>query len=197
VAKMTKSMAKKVGKKKKDPKAPKKWSNAFIYFSKEMRKQVKEENPDMESTDIMRHLGKLWSKVKGTRKAEKYDKMVDEDKKRYEKEMEGYTPGEGYEKKEKKSPKSKSAYILWCADNRARVKEENDNPEFGEMSKLLGTEWKKVKKEEGKEFKKYVKKAAEEKEKMEKEKESVKKVDKKKPNKKKSVKEESEDEDDE
>jgi hypothetical protein len=35
-----------------------------------------------------------------------------------------------------------SAYILWCKDNRERVKTENPEAKFGEVSKLLGAEWK-------------------------------------------------------
>jgi structure-specific recognition protein 1 len=41
--------------------------------------------------------------------------------------------------KKKRTP---SAYILWTQDNRARVKKQNPEAKFGEISKLLGAEWK-------------------------------------------------------
>jgi len=52
--------------------------------------------------------------------------------------------------------KPRSAYILWCIDNLIRLREENNNPEFGEMNIIMMTKWKLIKKENGDEYKKYV-----------------------------------------
>eukprot|EP00543_Licmophora_paradoxa_P003446 CAMPEP_0202448528 /NCGR_PEP_ID=MMETSP1360-20130828/7347_1 /ASSEMBLY_ACC=CAM_ASM_000848 /TAXON_ID=515479 /ORGANISM="Licmophora paradoxa, Strain CCMP2313" /LENGTH=338 /DNA_ID=CAMNT_0049066155 /DNA_START=576 /DNA_END=1592 /DNA_ORIENTATION=+ len=44
----------------KDPSAPKRPMSAFLYFSQERRKQIKNENPSMKNTEISRILGDIW-----------------------------------------------------------------------------------------------------------------------------------------
>jgi HMG (high mobility group) box len=44
----------------KDPSAPKRPMSAFLYFSQEKRRQIKEANPNMRNTEISRVLGELW-----------------------------------------------------------------------------------------------------------------------------------------
>ena len=111
----------------KDPNAPKKNNNIFILYCNENRDIVKTENPDMKSTEITTHLGKMWNEVKEKAGPEykKYEKLAKKEKERYESEMVGYKPPEGFEKTEKKAPHAKSAYVLWCNANRKRIDQEN------------------------------------------------------------------------
>jgi hypothetical protein len=201
---LTKTMAKRVGKKPKDPNAPKKNLNSFLLYCADFRAQVKEENPEMKSTEITTELGKMWQKVKAKngKDYQKYEKQAKKEKEKYEKIMEDYTPPEGFEntKKEKKSPRSKNAYQLWCDDNRKKIESENypedwegdKTKKFGEMSKHMGDAWNAVKDADGKEYKKYKAQAEKLKEELAKgKKKSVKKVEKKgkKKSEKKSKKE--------
>jgi hypothetical protein len=205
IKKLSTAMVKKVGKKKKDPNAPKGVRNAFILFNKDYREKMKKKNPDLKSTELLTKLGEKWreEKAKNSDIYKKYEKLSAKDKIRHKEEMDDYEPPEEFKKAGKKSPKAKTAYILWCAANRAKIQEENfgdekGNKVFGEMSKLLGDKWKEIKEEKGKEYKKYVKLAEEEKEKFKENEKSEKKEKKKsvkKDNKKKKVeKDESEDE---
>lgn len=44
----------------KDPSAPKRPMSAFLYFSQERRRIIKERNPGMRNTDVSRVLGEMW-----------------------------------------------------------------------------------------------------------------------------------------
>jgi len=93
----------------------------------------------------------------------KYDDKAEEDKQRYKKEMEGYTPPEGLEasspkkggkkKKDKDAPKgASSAYMHFAKAKRAQIKEENPEATFGGLGKLIGEAWKEVTDEEKKKY---------------------------------------------
>lgn len=69
-------------------KKSKRAKTAYNYFIMDMRNEVKEGNPDMDSREIMSELGKLWGDIKGTSKAKKYEKLSLEDKKRVQAEKE-------------------------------------------------------------------------------------------------------------
>mmetsp|Transcript_26414 Transcript_26414/g.47903 ORF Transcript_26414/g.47903 Transcript_26414/m.47903 type:complete len:364 (+) Transcript_26414:341-1432(+) len=45
---------------KKDPSAPKRPMSAFLYFSQEKRRGIKEKNPGMRNTEVSRVLGEMW-----------------------------------------------------------------------------------------------------------------------------------------
>ena len=177
----------------KDPNAPKRAKNGYLFFTIEKRTEFKTENPDLKPTEITKKLSEEWNKIKGTSKAKKWMDMAQEDKERYEEDKKNFTPTEGFEKEEKKK-KSKSAYMLWCADNRERVKEENNEllesmtkkEAFGQMSKLMGAEWKEAKQDKDV-FKEYSERAKEANSDDDEEKSPKKK---KKSNKKKVVKKE-------
>jgi len=81
-------------------------------------------------------------------------------------------------KKEKdpNAPKRpKSAYFFFMDDVRARIKKENPDKSIGELAKVMGLEWNKIKEDSPKEFEKYNKKAAEDKARYEKAMEAYKK----------------------
>jgi hypothetical protein len=78
-----------VNKKKfKDPNMPKKPMTPFIFFNKENIDEYKRKNPNEKVyvTKIVKKSGEDWKKLKENEK-EKYIKMSDKDKKRYEKEI--------------------------------------------------------------------------------------------------------------
>ena len=74
-------------KKKKDKDAPKKARSAYIFFCTDKRDYYKKKNPELKPTEITAELGAAWKKIKETKKADKYRKLAEEDKRRYENEM--------------------------------------------------------------------------------------------------------------
>ena len=133
-----KDIISKKGKKKlKDPNAPKRGKNGYIFFCGYMRTKVKEEMQNMsdevvQPKDITRELGKRWKTLKESKKKkdkelyEKCQKESENDKKRYNEEMKEYVPPSDEEleamatakkekkktekpKKEKKTEKPKKA----------------------------------------------------------------------------------------
>lgn len=76
---------------KKDPNAPKKALNGFMFFAKDKRESIVQENPEAKPTEITKLMGEAW---RGMSDAEKqpYLDMRDKDKIRYEKEMAKYKP---------------------------------------------------------------------------------------------------------
>ena len=159
---------KKRAKKAKD--APKNAKSAYMFFCQEMRASVKEENPELSPKDITTKLGAMWKEIKDNEEeVEKYNQMAATDKDRYKEEMANYVPSEGEAesdnensdkkgkkttKKPKDAPKNaKSAYIFFCADKRAEVKEENPELSAKEITIKLGEMWKEIKDTE--EAKKY------------------------------------------
>ena len=148
VEKSVDSAEKKESKKeKKDPKAPKGAKNAYIFFCNDARAEVKKENPEMKSTDIVKKMGEMWKEISSKKKTE-YQEMASDDKKRYAEEIEGYEPKDGFKspkktKKEKSdAPKrARSAYIFFCTEKREEVK---NNPKISNSDILseLGKMWK-------------------------------------------------------
>ncbi len=136
----------------KDPSKPKRARGAYIYFSsdKEVREQIKKDNPEAKSSDIMKLIGSLWSSDKyknhhdeGEHKdkkgpfdyqpaADKYLRKAAKDKDRYAQEMSGYTPDPSFAKpvkaktvKEKPAPKrARTAYMFFCMEKRGDAKKE-------------------------------------------------------------------------
>ena len=95
------------GSAKKDPNAPKGAKNAYIFFCADNREQVKEENSEMSSKEIISELARLWKEADEDVKAE-YQEKAAQDKQRYQEEMEEYSDGEKEEKSPKKEEKKTS-----------------------------------------------------------------------------------------
>lgn len=92
----TKKSAKKSSGGKKDPNKPKNPRSAYIFFCSEKREQVKNENPDLKTTDVTSKLGELWRELKDDKdrsdELANYNDMAEEDKIRYEREVSTYVP---------------------------------------------------------------------------------------------------------
>lgn len=82
--------------------------SAYIFYTKTMREQVKEDNPDVDYKEVTKILSEMWKEVKEDEEEhEKYKAMAAIDKLRYEEEMETYVPSDEDEEAEKKPRKKK------------------------------------------------------------------------------------------
>ena len=153
----------------KDPNKPKRARSAYIFYSQEVRPQVKLEMPGEKAPDVTREIAARWKELKqSTKKAdktkvEKYTKMAEDDKKRAVEEMESFTPSTDEEiaatkpkrgrkttstKKSDKPKKGRTAYNFFCAENRQHVKEDNPDADSKQVTKLLSELWKEVKEDD-------------------------------------------------
>jgi hypothetical protein len=93
--------------KKKDPNAPKRGMNAFIFYSCNRRPQLKTQNPDWGFDEFGKAIGAEWGQMNEKQKA-KYTKKAEKDKMRFDREMENYDPPSEEEpakgKRKKKDP---------------------------------------------------------------------------------------------
>lgn len=65
---------------------PKKVTSSFFVFLSQNRLRIKQENPDMSVCELGKAAGQEWKTLSDTDKME-YDKLIEEDRKRYNKEM--------------------------------------------------------------------------------------------------------------
>ncbi|XP_070712626.1 high mobility group protein B2a [Pempheris klunzingeri] len=79
----------KMGKKKKDPNAPKRPPSAFFVFCSDHRPRIKEENPGISIGDIAKKLGELWATQSAKDKAPYVAKAL-KLKEKYEKDVAAY-----------------------------------------------------------------------------------------------------------
>lgn len=153
---------------------PKRPMSAYLFFCKEKRAEIKEENPSMKATEVTSELGRLWYQVKETDEVEQYNELAKADKERYAAEMVDAPPKEPKEKKERKKKatvessdgeskeekpkkkrakkakksgpkKPKSAYLYFCEEKRGEVKDANPEMKPTEITSELGRLWNKIK----------------------------------------------------
>ena len=74
---------------KKDPLQPKRSKTSYMFFCEEHRAAVLKKNPNAKLGDVSKALGTQWKGLSDKRKS-KFVKMAEEDKSRYEKDMESY-----------------------------------------------------------------------------------------------------------
>jgi len=123
----------------KDPNAPKKPLSAYFLFSQEERLKVKEENPEFSIIDVAKEIGRRWATVDPVLKAT-YEKKYQEAKELYDIEMGPYKTQK--KKKDPNAPKQPmSAYLIFSAEQRSKVKDENPSLTFIEIAKELGRRW--------------------------------------------------------
>jgi hypothetical protein len=107
-------------------------------------------------------------KAMNEKEMKKFSKKAEQDKLRYQEEMKHYIPVEeegGKKKKAKKDPnapkRNMSAYFLYSIFARSQVKTDNPTAAFGDIARLISTQFKALNE---KEKKKWEKKAVEDKE---------------------------------
>lgn len=140
---------KKRARRKKDPNAPKRAMSAFMFFSNDIRQQVKEDRPDLAFLQIASEIGRRWQAL-AEEGRKKYQEMANKDKARYEDEKKDYIPDPnlqltgagGRKKKDPNAPKrSLSAYLFYCAEYREAVKNKNPEKKITEVASILADQW--------------------------------------------------------
>lgn len=138
---------------KKDPSAPKSQRTAYVLYCNDHRANVKAENPEISFMEVNKILGAMWKNADDKEK-EKYKKLSEQDKIRFEKEMESYVPGKvkapaiadkpkkTMKKKDPDAPKKpKSAFMFYSQVHRSGVKEENPDLGIKEINAILKENW--------------------------------------------------------
>jgi hypothetical protein len=90
---------------KKDPNAPKGALSAYMFFCKDKRAELKDEQPDLAPKDVMAALGVAWAELKNDDEEEvaRFQELAEADKERYQTEKDAYnSEGESDEEKPKK-----------------------------------------------------------------------------------------------
>lgn len=150
-------------KEKKPEDYPKAALSSYFIFVNEHRDQVKEKNPNWKLTQVLSEVGAMWKALSDDEKA-RYQKLADEDKKRFDADMEAYlakggsvfkrggkaTKGKRAKKeKDPNAPKrAMSAYFYFAGDYRTK---HAGVPAKQQMSEA-GAAWGKMSEEEKKPY---------------------------------------------
>lgn len=114
----------------KDPNAPKKPMNGFMFYCNEVRTAKKSKGEKI----TVKEIGEAWKKLSVSSKT-KYVNMASHDKQRYESEMEEYGPVVK-QTKDKVPKRKKSGWDMFCKENRA-----NYEGNTRDVTKQMGEEW--------------------------------------------------------
>uniref|UniRef100_UPI0037E86D26 high mobility group protein B1-like n=1 Tax=Semicossyphus pulcher TaxID=241346 RepID=UPI0037E86D26 len=154
----------------KDRNKPRGKMSSYAYFVQTCREEHKKKHPEasVNFSEFSKKCSERWKTMSAKEKG-KFEDMAKLDKVRYEKEMKNYIPPKGQKKKRYKDPNAPkrppSAFFLFCADFRSKVKGETPGLSIGDTAKKLGQMWNESSSEERQP---YEKKAAKLKEKYEK-----------------------------
>ena len=154
--------SKKDSKKDSSKKKPKRAKSAYIYFCSDKRANVKDKNDNIKASEIKALLGEMWKDLKNdedrSHEMEKYTKLADDDKARYNEEIKHCIASSDNEflvakkgsKKDPNAPKrNNTAYIYFCSNRRPDAKSKlGDNVKATEVTKLLGKMWKELKEDD-------------------------------------------------
>mmetsp|Transcript_31388 Transcript_31388/g.71806 ORF Transcript_31388/g.71806 Transcript_31388/m.71806 type:complete len:401 (-) Transcript_31388:147-1349(-) len=144
----------------KAPQAPKRFKPAYICFSMAKHKEIKKElGSDATVSDVSKHISQVWHSLPPNERAH-WDKIAEEDKKRYEAEKAAYKgPWKILSKPSKtdaNAPKRPmSSFLYYAQKYRAIVKKENSELSNTEVSKLLGVMWKNAPEDEKQKYIQY------------------------------------------
>ena len=140
---------------KKDPSAPKRARCAYIIFSTEEGKKVREANPEMSAPEVIKEVGRRWGSL-GPAAKSGYEKKANEDKERYMEEMESYSPpaspengfakkGKGKRGKDPNAPKKPlSAYLSFFAAENKKIRSAVSKVSVMEVMKEVAAKWMKL-----------------------------------------------------
>ena len=149
VSKMDRSGLKK-SRTKKDPNAPKKARTAYIIFSTEEGKRVREANPEMSAIEVVKELGRRWGTLEAPKKSG-YEERAAVDRERYNDEMESYSPPaspeygsakKGKRVKDPNAPKRPvSAYLSFFTVENKKVRAANPTLSVSDVMKETAARW--------------------------------------------------------
>ena len=146
----------------KDPNAPKGPSSAYLHYSKNKVRELKEDNEDLSHKDATKRCGALWNAMSAEDKAP-YVKMAEEDRARYVEEKERYVAEHGDEikqfggkrvKKEKdpNAPKRNCNAFMHFSPSKVRELKEQENLTHRQATSRAGEVWKGMTEEEKQPF---------------------------------------------
>ena len=130
-----------------DPAKPKRATTTYQLYMANHRQEVVDDG--FVQKEVMSELARRYNAEKD-QESDEYMELVAEaqtDKDRYTEEMKSYVPTPGFEPKRKdpNAPKrAKSAYNIFCEENRADVKENNPEMTQPEIMSELGRLWKEM-----------------------------------------------------
>ena len=136
----------------KDKNAPTKRRSAYIFYCMDQRADLMKVHPEYKVTQVSVELGARWKKLTDEEKKPFQEKSL-ADKERYTDEMDSYVKPDGTVSKPKKK-RGSSAYNVFCAEKRPRVKKNNEDKQPKEITKILSAMWKEVSEETKKKYKK-------------------------------------------
>lgn len=161
-----------------NPDRPTKHTDYQLYCA-DHREEVVAAHPEAKNSEITKIMGQQWKALKEDKSAKakkqvaEYQKHAKAEKAAYEKAMESYEAPEEYKKVRKprkaklnldpNRPTKRNSFVIYCADNRAAVKEDNPDAKPAEITKLLAADWREHKEEESEIYKEYQEKAEAEK----------------------------------
>ncbi|KAK8805387.1 hypothetical protein WA158_002043 [Blastocystis sp. Blastoise] len=142
-------------------KPPRKPLSAYMFFCQDKRNELKVQKPTLTNQELVKEMGTMWQALEEKDKST-YDIMANNDKTRYESEVEAWKQrnpsalltkprnrkvhmlpdeeGEDYPRVQ--GPKKpRSAYIYYCQEHRDRVRGEHPGMAPTDISKVLGNEW--------------------------------------------------------
>jgi len=130
----------------KDPKKPRGKMSSYAYFVQTCREEHKKKHPEasVNFAEFSKKCSERWKTMSPKEKG-KFEDRAKLDKVRYEKEMRTYIPPKGQKKKRFKDPNAPkrppSAFFLFCADFRQKVKTDTPGLSIGDTAKKLGEMW--------------------------------------------------------
>ncbi|KAI9548330.1 High mobility group box 1 [Dissostichus eleginoides] len=153
-----------------EPGKPRGKMSSYAYFVQTCREEHKKKHPEasVNFSEFSKKCSERWKPLTAKEKG-KFEDLARQDKVRYEREMMNYVPASGGKKKRFKDPNAPkrppSAFFVFCAEYRPKVKEESPGLTIGDTAKRLGEMWNGTASEDKQPFEK---KAAKLKEKYEK-----------------------------
>ncbi|KAG7461804.1 hypothetical protein MATL_G00194980 [Megalops atlanticus] len=130
----------------KDVNKPKGKTSSYAFFVQTCREEHKKKHPDVSVNfaEFSKRCSERWKNLSAKERAQ-FEDMAKADKARYDREMKGYIPPKGSNKRKKKDPNAPkrppSAFFLFCSEHRSALKNENPGITIGEIAKKLGEMW--------------------------------------------------------
>lgn len=156
----------KSGKAERDVNAPKRNLSAYLLYQNAMRDEFKRENPGMTFGQLSKYTSCMYKLLSPEEKAS-WVTRAEQDKLRYEKELEDYTPPPGHDargnlieehrprkrnKRPQKDPfapkRASGAYVFFTNEMRPMVMKQFPGIKFVEMGRILGERWRALTPEE-------------------------------------------------